>query len=404
MIISNVKINEYEPFRHVHVKDGKIVAIDNTLDKDEEVIDGMGQWLLPGLIDLNVCLKNDTLSDKNIKMLCSDAARGGVSTCVMMPNFTPRLDNETLLELLTQKLENQDINILVTAPLTTKSNDQLNNLGTLIKNGACAVQGYSSLNANIVRRSLQYAKMKDVPLLCNCYEPNLDDMGVMNEGEVSFKLGLPGISKVAEISEVAKMCEVAYANEAKVIFQSLSTTRSLELVALAKKRGANIMSEVSIHHLCKDDTECENFNTNAKIRPPLRDKNEQNSLKEMLKNGYVDILTSTHSPRSIVHKDVAFENASYGIHSISEFLSIAYTYLVKTNIISIEKLVELTSTNPAHVLGLENKGKIDVGMDADMVLFDEKATWSLNQENSIYNKEELRGKVNATFVKGKRVY
>ncbi len=407
MIIKNVKLIDVEGFSNVKIEDGKISAIENDLErlgKDEDIIDGNFMWLLPGIIDLNVCLKNYILSQKHLQMLCDDAKKGGVSTCVIMPNYSPQFDNKTFLEFLNAGLGNLDINILMIAPLIRSDENQLNNLATLIEKGACAIQGVSSLNANLIKRGLQYANMKKKPLFCNCYEPDFDNEGVMNDGKVAFSLGLRGISKISEISEVAKMCEVAYDFDAPVLFQALSTKRSLELVKMAKDRGANVMSEVSIHHLCKEDSQCKSFNTNAKIRPPLREKGEREALIEMLQKGYIDILSSIHSPRSVSFKDVAFEQASFGIHSICEYFSIAHTYLVSHDLISLEKLTQLTSLNPASILGLKSKGCIKVGFDADMILFDDKQEWKLEQKDFIYKNEILKGKIKATFVGGKRIF
>ena len=405
MIFKQVQLCGYDKLQDVQVKGDKIALIAPSIKSDDkEVIDGDGRWLLPGIIDLNVRLKNDTLSQNHIQLLANDASRGGVTTALIMPDFTPRLDNETLLELLNAKLASLQVNLFLAAPLTTESNNTLNNLATLIKNGAMAIQGDSSINANLIRRGLQYALMKNVPLLCNCYEPNLDDAGVMNEGDISFKLGLPGISKIAEISEVAKMTEVAHYYGAHVLLQSLSTMRSIELCEEAKKRGANVKAEVSIHHLCKTDLCCDGFNTAAKIKPPLRENGTKDELLKALKNGQIDTLTSAHQPRSIVYKDVAFEDASFGIHAICDLLPLAYTYLVKPGHLSLEALMELFSQNPASILGLKNKGKIAAKMEADIILFDPNTQWVMEEKGSIYEGESFFGGVSATYVGGKCIY
>jgi dihydroorotase len=405
VVFKKVQLCGYETLQDVEITDGKITAISSSIKSNDSAnIDGDGRWLIPGIIDLNVRLKNDSLSQNHVELLSNDASRGGVTTALIMPDFTPRLDNETLLELLNARLSSLGVNLYLAAPLTTESNQTLNNLATLIKNGAMAIQGDSSINANLVRRGLQYALMKNVPLLCNCYEPNLDDAGVMNEGDISFKLGLPGISKIAEISEVAKMTEVAYYYGAHLLMQSLSTMRSIELCMDAKERGAKITAEVSIHHLCKTDICCDDFNTAAKIKPPLREESTRVELLNALKDGKIDTLTSAHQPRSIVYKDVAFEDASFGIHAICDLLPLAYTYLVKPGHLSLERLMELFSQNPASVLGLKNKGKIAIGMDADMVLFDPKTEWKMEEKGSIYEGETFFGGIDATYVNGKCVY
>ena len=157
MIFKQVRLTDNGPLQDVLIQEGKITKIASSIHIGGEVIEGNGKWLLPGLIDLNVRLKNDTLNQKHLEMLSHDAARGGVTTCVVMPDFSPRLDNETLLELLNAKLSHDRISLLLAAPLTTKESEKLNNLATLIENGACAIQGNSSINANLIRRGIQYA-------------------------------------------------------------------------------------------------------------------------------------------------------------------------------------------------------------------------------------------------------
>jgi len=245
--------------------------------------------------------------------------------------------------------------------------------------------------------------MKKAPIFCKCYDPNLDEFGVMNEGEVSFKLGLAGISKISEISEVAKIAEISLINNTKIIFQSLSTKRSLDILKTIKPINKNIFSEVSIHHLCKNEDSCDGFNTYAKIHPPLRDECERKLLLDELNLGNIDILTSAHSPSSVVHKDVPFEDAAFGIGSIDEYLSLCYTYLVKNGDISMHTLMQMCSQNPANILGVENIGKIEVGFKADMILFDDTKSKIINDKTSIYNNEELFGKVEKVFKNGKIV-
>jgi dihydroorotase len=240
--------------------------------------------------------------------------------------------------------------------------------------------------------------MKKAPIFCRCDEPNLNDNGVMHEGEVSARLGLPGISKFSETSEVAKIAELSLMNNTKIIFQTLSTKRSLEILKEIKKINKNIYTEVSIHHLCKNDESCDGFNTYAKILPPLRDEEERQALLSELQN--IDALTSAHSPSSVVNKDVAFENAAFGVGCIDEYLPLCYTCLVKSEIISMTKLEELCSLNPALILGEENIGKIEVGYKADMVLFDENISRVIEDKTSLYYGDTVFGQVVKVFKDG----
>jgi len=403
LLIKNAKLSNLE-IKDVLIKNGKIEEISTSINISENlrIIDAKESFLLPGLVDLNVRLANSTLNRNSLKKLTKTALKGGVTTSLIMPDFTPRLDNSTLLEHFKIKAQNEECDLHVAAPLANEE-DRLNNIATFLNNGATAIWTISSCNANILKRGFQYARMKQAPIFCRCYDENLDDNGVMNEGELSFKLGLPGISKVSENSEVAKIAELSLINNTKIIFQSLSTKRSINIIRDIKKRNKNIFSELSIHHLCKTEDACDGFNTYAKILPPLRDENERMAMMSELALGNVDTLTSMHSPKSISYKDVAFEDAEFGIGSIEEYLSLCYTHLVKSEIIDMQRMMELCSLNPALIIEQEDIGKIEVGYKADMVIFNEKVSRKIEDKTSLYSGDTLYGKVKYVFKNGEVV-
>jgi len=402
-LIKNAKLANLD-IKDVLIENGKITKVENNIEirENTRVIDAKNFFLLPGLVDLNVRLANSLLNRNSLKKLTRNALRGGVTTSLIMPDFAPRLDNSTLLEHFKIKAQNEECDLHVAAPLANEE-DRLNNIATLLNNGASAIWTISSCNANILKRGFQYARMKQAPIFCRCYDENLDDNGVMNEGELSFKLGLPGISKVSENSEVAKIAELSLINNTKIIFQSLSTKRSINIIREIKKTNKNIFSELSIHHLCKTEEACDGFNTYAKIMPPLRDEVERVAMMSELALGNVDILTSAHSPKSVSFKDVAFEDAEFGIGAIEEYLSLCYTYLVKSEIISMQKLEEVCSTNPANLINEDKIGKIEVGYRADLVIFDEKSSQIVEDKTSLYVGDRLYGKVVKVFKDGESI-
>jgi dihydroorotase len=219
----------------------------------------------------------------------------------------------------------------------------------------------------------------------------------MNEGEVSFKLGLPGISKIGEISEVAKVAQMSMHYDVPTLFQALSTRRAVNLVYDAKKRFSQIYAEVSIHHLVLDERACDGFNTYAKLNPPLRTPEDREELIEKLQEGKIDLLTALHSPKSVIYKDVAFAEAKYGIDAIESYLPLAYTYLVKPQILSWKRLMELMAKNPAHILGLQHVGAIEEGYEANLILFDPEHREVVTDKNSPYFGREIYGKIVRTL-------
>ena len=220
------------------------------------------------------------------------------------------------------------------------------------------------------------------------------DVGVMNEGEVSFSLGLGGISKLEEYSEVAKILEFSHFYEVEVLFKNISTKRAIELIAQSRLAYA----EVSVHHLLLRDEACNGFNTLAKISPPLRDKKEQEELLIALEEGKIDILTSLHSPVSSIYKDISFNEASFGIDAVSYYLPLLYTSFIQTNILKPQKLVELASSNPAIFLG-KKVGQIKEGFLADLVIFNPKAQTEI-KSMSPYSTKVLQGAVEGVIKEG----
>ncbi len=360
----------------IKIVDSKIVQISKNIeDNIENSLDLNGAFVLAGIVDLNVSLKDNMLSMSHIKRLQQKALRSGVTSFALMPSFDPIADNATFMEFLNEIIDSFSP---VTLGVKAVNEDRLYNISRLINHGAKFIQESSAISSNLIRRVLQYSNMKSTPFFCFCDDPSLNDNGVMNEGEISAKLGLLGISKIGEISSVAKVSAMAEYYQSKVLFQSLSISKSLDIINKAKENNPNLYTEVSIHHLTLNDSQCLDFNTQAKIHPPLRDEKERLLLIEDLKNGKIDTITSLHSPKSIIYKDVPFADAAYGIDSMENFLPLCYRSLVESGIISFSKLSEMISSNPADILGLDNIGKVEEGYIADLVIFDPKEAKILN--------------------------
>ncbi|EAI2971525.1 metal-dependent hydrolase, partial [Campylobacter coli] len=324
----------------------------------------------------------------NLELLEKECLRGGVGAIMLRDCMD--FDEESF-SLFLQNLKSRKVQIFPSACALDKQG-KLKNLATLLNKGAYALELKSSSNANILRVGMQYALMKEKSLFVKCYDENFDDNGVMNDCEMSFELGLAGMSAVAESSEVAKIKEIAKFYGVKVIFDLLSLKRSMELL------GDENLKLISIHHLIKDDSACAGFNTAAKLNPPLRSKEDKESLKQALKQEKIDFLSSLHSAKSISLKDLAFDEAAFGIHSICEFMSLCYTFLIKEGLLTWQNLCKVTSQNPSEFLGL-NSGIIEVGKEANLVLFDENEEISA-PKSSLYANDKLFGKVKLHLVKG----
>ncbi|EPC9497127.1 metal-dependent hydrolase [Campylobacter coli] len=390
MLIKNAKIYG-ENLQDLLIKDAKIVKIGANLDDNDEVLDAQGMTLLPSFVDLCVNLKNDKFSLNNLELLEKECLRGGVGAIMLRDCMD--FDEESF-SLFLQNLKSRKVQIFPSACALDKQG-KLKNLATLLNKGAYALELKSSSNANILRVGMHYALTKEKSLFVKCYDENFDDNGVMNDCEMSFELGLAGMSAVAESSEVAKIKEIAKFYGVKVIFDLLSLKRSMELL------GDENLKLISIHHLIKDDSACAGFNTAAKLNPPLRSKEDKESLKQALKQGKIDFLSSLHSAKSISLKDLAFDEAAFGIHSVCEFMSLCYTFLIKEDLLTWQNLCKATSQNPSEFLGL-NSGIIEVGKEANLVLFDQNEEISA-PKSSLYANDKLFGKVKLHLVKGEKI-
>jgi dihydroorotase len=375
----------------VEVKNGKFTKIAKEIKpKDSKVIDAKGLYLFPSMIDLNVEVYNRVLNYENLLRVAKNALKGGVGSVVLKSTCTPSVDSEVSVEFVNAKSKNLDLVNILASINSIDGENRLSNISTLTNKGAKAIYMNSDISGNNIRRVFEYSKMLDVAVFAFCNSQTISANGVMNDSELAFEMGLDGVKDISETSEVAKIREIARETKNSLLVHSISTNRSLKLL----KKYKNIYSEVSIHHLLLDEKSCENFNTFAKIYPPLKSKRERERLQKALKDGYIDTLTSLHSAWSIKNKDVAFNDASFGIDSIKDYFSICYTHL--KDLISLEEISKLTSFNPAKILKL-NKGLIEAGYDADFILVNLNREFKSN--NPLYQK--LEAEVIENYIAGK---
>ncbi|EAI9132026.1 amidohydrolase family protein [Campylobacter upsaliensis] len=386
MIIKNAKIYGKE-LKDLEISQGLIQKIGENLQGDE-IFDAKGLTLLPSFIDLCVYLKNDKFSLNHLDLLEKECLKGGVSTILLRDVMD--FDEETFI-LFLQNLSHRTLQIFS----SVKVKEPLKNIASMINQGAVALELESKLNANILKIAMQYALMKKVPIFAKCLNEDFDDNGVMNDCLLSSQLGLIGMSEVAESSEVAKLKEIAAFYQSEIIYDRLSLAQSLDL-------AQNEAVLVSIHHLIKNENACENFNTAAKIKPPLRSEEDRAFLQNALKKGKIRFLSAMHCPKSSNLKDLAFDEAAFGIHSICEYVSLCYSFLVQNAFMSWEELCKFTSLNAAEFLKL-NSGELKEGKEANLILFDENVSTKAPL-NSLYSKDTLKGEVKHHLLKGEFVF
>ncbi len=398
MVVKNLKSIDQDGHISIITEDKKIKEVTKNCDFND-AIDGNGLLALPALFDLNLRVRNDSLTHDRLKMMSVDAKEGGVGAGLLMPDSVPPIDNEAVIELINTDVKEREIELYPVC-LGVKENNKLTDISILIKKGCVGIYAPSSLNGGLLRRIFEYAKLWDVPLFCHCEDVSLASNGVMNEGHYSAKYGLPGIPEIAETKEVAKLCEIAIDTGAKVVFQSLGSARSVEIIKKAKEQGANVFAEVSIHHLSLTEKACEGFDTSAKIKPPLGSNQTRLKLLEALKNGDIDFLTSLHSPKSITKKDLAFEEASFGIDAVNDYFPLLYTNLVRNCTIGLDRVLECACKNQAKLLNQQNRGELKEGFGADFIVVDTESSKCIETPYSPYKRSELFGQVKLVVING----
>ncbi len=391
MVYKNCRTSSGEKV-DIETKNGKITTIASNIQADDAQ-DMHGAYIVPKLVDCNVRLKDGVLNATNIKKVANEAKKGGVGTIVLQSDSTPRIDNEIVLEFAqnsTKDIKDVDIQIAINALLDDLS---LANIAILLKKGGIAPVMSTFAKNNIAMKVAEYVKMYKTTLFVKAEDNSLVSQGVMFEGDVSSKLGLAGIPELSEVVHVSRMIEIARYYGIAIGFQSIASPRSLDMIQKAKNEGVDVRAEVSLHHLLFSDEACEDFNTTVKLDPPLVEESMRKKLVQKLKNGEIDTLTLLHRPSSPVNKEVAFFDAAYGSSALAEGYGLYYTKLVKSGIIDFETLIELTVENPLRQLA-KKAPRLEVGESIEKFLaLDVEASYKIENSNSLYNGEEIFGKI-----------
>lgn len=370
----------------------------------ESVLECSGKVILPALIDM-AYPKNQVLSRKNLESLTQKALRGGVGSLLLRPESTPRIDHAAIIELVSSLDSSLSVHFLPSLAPTTlespESKPKIAEIASLIFSGARAIYLESSaqnIDGYTLYKIAQYAQMLQIPIIASPQEPSLSE-GVMNESQVSAQLGLPAIPPLAQTMQVAKLCELARYSGTKWVFDVISEVESLQIIEYFTQMGAQILAQTSLHHLILSDEHCAAFDTRFKLFPPLKDPATREKLRARLDSG-ISLLTCLQSDSYKSKKDQVFESASFGINALEHYFSLGFSYLVKSNLITLQRFSELTSYAQARLLSLP-KGALEVGLDADLIIVDLQESFCVEDTFSPYNGERLSGVVTQVLLGGK---
>ena len=398
------------------VKRGRVVDIGKIpASKSWEVIDASGLVVAPGLIDMHVHLREPGREDKEtIATGCQAAAAGGFTSIMCMPNTDPVNDNEAITRFILERARQSGVVNVFPAGAVTKRSEgkELAEVGEMVKAGAVAItdDGKPVANNQIMRKAFEYATIFDIPVVDHCEEISLAAGGNMNEGGVSTRLGLRGMSRAAEELDVVRDIILSRITGGRAHIAHISTSESLSWVRQAKEQGIAITCEVTPHHFILADSDIENYDTNFKMYPPLRETADLKAMRAGLADGTIDCIASDHAPHTILEKQTTFDEAASGIIGLETALPLSWEFLIRRDVISVKRLVELFSTNPSRILKL-GRGTLQVGTIADITLIDpggevtvEVSQFKSKSRNCPFNGWKLHGVPVMTIVKGKIVY
>ncbi|MEZ4823265.1 MAG: dihydroorotase [Ignavibacteria bacterium] len=366
------------------ISDGIIQKIGKVtrFKKDTQEINCMKKTIVPGLYDMHVHLRDPGQTHKEDLTSGTEAAANGGFTGVMcMPNTAPPLDSPLIVRDLLQRAKGIIVDVILQlALLPGRKGEKLSPILSLHEAGAIAFtdDGSPIANPELMRRVLEYTSQIDLVVIQHCEDMDLSNKGVMNEGFISTATGLGGIPEVSETIIIARdILLTKYVNNSRYHIQHISCGKSVDLLRKAKEENINVTGEVCPHHFILTDRECSNYNTNAKMNPPLRTTDDVESILEGLKDDTIEVICTDHAPHTEYEKNQGFNDSPFGIVGLETAIGLSYTYLVKTEIISFEQLIMKLSVNPRKILRLKEV-KIAEGESANISVLDRNAKWKID--------------------------
>lgn len=400
----------------VLVQDGIIAKVMPDIQETaDQQMDAKGCYVMPGFIDLHVHLRDPGFEHKETVVTgAAAAAHGGFTTIVAMPNTKPVVDNADVVNYVHNKAKSvTKVNVLQAGAITKKMEGlQLSDIEKMVQAGSPAISedGKSVMNAYLLQEAMKLAKQLDIPVLSHCEDKNLVNGGVVNADENAKQRELPGITNSVENVIVIRDVQLAKETGAKLHLCHCSTKESVEIVKLAKARGNRVSAEVCPHHFTLTSDHMPAGDTNYKMNPPLRTKEDVEALRQGLKDDIMDVIATDHAPHTREEKNDSMLRAPFGIVGLETAASLTYSELVLGGYLTPMQMAEKMSYNPARVLGID-KGSLEEGKTADIVIFDPNKSYTIDaarfaskSRNTPFHGRKVTGAVRATIAGGEIIY
>lgn len=399
------------------IRDGKIAGCSRTVpySADRE-IDAAGCYVMPGLIDMHVHLRDPGQTQKeDISSGTRAAAHGGVTTVVAMPNTKPVIDRPDRVDYVTHKAAHAAAVHVLQAGAVTKDQKgkELSDIGGMVKHGIPAISedGRSVMNSYLCREAMRVCAKLNIPFLDHCEDADLVHGGCVNDDEYARSEGLPGIGNDTEDTIIARDIMLAHETNAHLHLCHCSTSGSYDLLRTAKKAGHDISGEVCPHHFTLCSRDRIPSDTNYKMNPPLRTERDRDALLQGLATDVFEVIATDHAPHTPDDKNKPMTEAAFGITGLETSVPLVITELVRPGVITPMQMVEKMSTNPARILHLNDRGSLAEGRIADVTIIDpgiryriDSRTFLSKGKNTPFNGREVYGKVRCTICGGSVVY
>ncbi len=401
----------------LYLEDGKIVALKTGAEKKaDRVIDAKGCWVMPGLIDMHVHLRDPGQTEKeDIISGAHAAAAGGFTTIIAMPNTKPVIDRPDRVQYVMRKAEKTvPVHVLQAGAVTVgQKGEELADIAGMVEAGIPAISedGRSVMNAELCREAMRIASREGIPFLDHCEDANLVAGGCVNADAVQEKEGLPGISNAVEDVIIARDILLAKETGAQLHLCHCSTEASAFLLKTAKDKGIRVTGEVCPHHFTLISADRLEGDTNYKMNPPLRTEKDRDALRRGLKEGIFDVISTDHAPHTAREKMSRMEEAPFGVVGLETAVALTVTELVKKRVLTPLQMAEKMSGNPARILKLKGQGTLEENTPADITIIDPEAKYRIDAasfaskgRNTPFDGREVCGRVLYTIVDGQVAY